>query len=156
MKLESTAFSANGIIPGKYTCDGLNISPPLSWDEPPAEAQSLVLIVEDPDAPGRTFVHWVVYDIPVQVRQMAEAIPRQPTLLDAREVKGGVQGENDFGRLGYGGPCPPSGTHRYIFKLYALDRELGLKPGATKDKAIAAMDGHILATAELMGRYTRH
>ncbi len=155
MKLESTAFSANGLIPPKYTCDGQNISPRLTWDDPPVGTQSLALIVDDPDAPSGTFVHWVVYDIPVQSRQIPEAIPHQPTLIDAREVESGVQGKNDFSQIGYGGPCPPISTHRYFFKLYALDRQLGLKPGVTKDQAIAAMKNHILTTAELMGRYTR-
>jgi Raf kinase inhibitor-like YbhB/YbcL family protein len=150
MKLESSAFSANGLIPPKYTCDGQDISPPLSWDEPPAETQSLALIVDDPDAPGRIFVHWVLYDIPPQVRQLTEKIAPQKTLPN-----GGIQGKNDFGKFGYGGPCPPSGTHRYFFKLYALDRPLELASAATKDQLEAAMDGHILAAAELIGRYAR-
>lgn len=153
MKLESVSFSVNGMIPPKYTCHGQNISPPLSWNEPPAGTQSLTLIVDDPDAPNGIFVHWVVYNISVQNRQMPEAIPRQPTLIDAREIEDGVQGKNDFGQLGYGGPCPPSGTHRYFFKLYALDRQLSLKPGATKTQVLAAMNGHVLATGKLVGRY---
>jgi Raf kinase inhibitor-like YbhB/YbcL family protein len=150
MKLESSAFSANDLIPPKYTCDGQDISPPLSWDEPPVGTQSLALIVDDPDAPGRIFVHWVLYDIPPQVRQLTEKIAPQKTLPN-----GGIQGKNDFGKLGYGGPCPPSGIHRYFFKLYALDRPLELASAATKDQLEAAMDGHILAAAELIGRYAR-
>jgi Raf kinase inhibitor-like YbhB/YbcL family protein len=150
MKLESSAFAANGLIPPKYTCDGQNISPPIQWDQPPAETQSFALIVDDPDAPGRTFVHWVVYDIPAVVCELPQQVPTQKTLAN-----GSIQGKNDFGKFGYGGPCPPSGTHRYFFKLYALDKTLGLAEGATKDKVLAAMEGHILASVELIGRYSR-
>ncbi|HAA30719.1 MAG TPA: YbhB/YbcL family Raf kinase inhibitor-like protein [Cyanobacteria bacterium UBA8553] len=150
MKLESTAFTANGMIPSQYTCDGQDISPPLSWDAPPTGTQSLALIVDDPDAPGQIFVHWVLYDIPPEIHQLPQAVAAQDTLPG-----GGTQGKNDFGKLGYGGPCPPSGIHRYFFKLYALDRELGLKSGATKAQLEAAMNGHILAAAELIGRYSR-
>lgn len=150
MKLESNAFSANGTIPAKYTCDAEDTSPDLRWDTPPVETQSLVLIVDDPDAPSGTFVHWVLYDLPSETRQLAEGVELGPTLEG-----GGVQGETSFGRLGYGGPCPPSGTHRYYFKLYALDGPLGLKSGATKQQVAAAMEGHILDSAELMGRYSR-
>jgi Raf kinase inhibitor-like YbhB/YbcL family protein len=150
MKLESTAFTANGMIPSQYTCDGQDISPPLSWDAPPSETQSLALIVDDPDAPGQIFVHWVLYDLPPEIHQLPKAAADQETLPG-----GGKQGKNDFGKLGYGGPCPPTGIHRYFFRLYALDRELGLKPGATKAQLEAAMSGHILAAAELIGRYAR-
>lgn len=150
MKLESTAFTANGMIPFLYTCDGQDISPPLSWDAPPTGTQSLALIVDDPDAPGQIFVHWVLYDLPPEIQQLPQAFASQDTLPDAT-----TQGKNDFGKLGYGGPCPPSGIHRYFFKLYALDRELGLKSGATKAQLEAAMSGHILAAAELIGRYAR-
>lgn len=147
MKLQSNAFSANSMIPPKYTCDGKNISPDLRWDDPPVETQSLVLIVDDPDAPGQTFVHWVVYDLPPETRQLSEGV-------DAEQGEG-IKGSNDFDQLEYGGPCPPNGTHRYFFKLYALDQPLGLAPGATKGDVIAAMDGHVVDTAELIGRYTR-
>jgi Raf kinase inhibitor-like YbhB/YbcL family protein len=150
MKLESSAFEANGLIPSQYTCDGANISPPLSWDAPPAETESLALIVDDPDAPVGIFVHWVAYDIPPETHQLPEGIAPQATL-----IKGGTQGKNDFGKLGYGGPCPPSGTHRYFFKLYALDRTLSLPPGATKAQLEAALNGHVLAAAELVGRYAK-
>lgn len=150
MKLESDAFSSNGTIPPKYTCDGENISPPLKWDQPPIGTKTFALIVDDPDAPGHTFVHWVLYDLPADTRQLSEGIISQSILSN-----GGAQGKNDFSRLGYGGACPPNGTHRYFFKLYALDRILGLAAGVTKDKVVAAMDGHILETAELMGRYAR-
>lgn len=150
MQLESDAFTDQSSIPAKYTCDGENISPALTWDAPPSDAQSLALIVDDPDAPGQTFSHWVVYDLPVELRQLSEGLPPQPILLE-----GGVQGKNDFGRYGYGGPCPPSGTHRYFFQLFALDTLLNLPPGATKEEAIAAMKNHVLAGAELVGRYSR-
>ena len=115
MKLESEAFAADGLIPSKYTCDGINISPPLSWSEPPGETQSFVLICDDPDAPMGTFVHWVLYNMPAHTRQLPEKLPSSAKLTNL-----GVQGKNDFGKLGYGGPCPPGGTHRYFFKLYAL------------------------------------
>ncbi|WP_313889962.1 MULTISPECIES: YbhB/YbcL family Raf kinase inhibitor-like protein [Nostoc] len=150
MKLESSAFEANDLIPAKYTCDGEDISPPIVWDEVPIETESIVLIVDDPDAPGRTFVHWVVYDIPATVHQLPEHIATVKTLPN-----GGVQGKNDFGKFGYGGPCPPSGIHRYFFKLYAIDKKLGLSAGASKNQLLAAIDSHILATAELIGRYKR-
>ncbi|MBE9225374.1 YbhB/YbcL family Raf kinase inhibitor-like protein [Phormidium sp. LEGE 05292] len=150
MKLESDAFSANSMIPSKYTCDGRDFSPPLKWDAPPTGTQSLALIVDDPDAPMKTFVHWVLYDLPPEITSLPEAIPGDATLAD-----GGTQGKSDFGKLGYGGPCPPSGTHRYFFKLYALDRTLELASGATKEQLEAAMNGHILAAAELIGFYSR-
>jgi len=150
IKLESSVFKANSLIPSKYTCDGEDISPPLSWDEPPSGTQSLALIVDDPDAPGGIFVHWVLYNIPATVRQLTAEIAAVSTLPN-----GGVQGKNDFGKFGYGGPCPPSGTHRYFFKLYALDKKLGLEPGATKAQIMTAMDSHILAMAQLIGRYQR-
>lgn len=147
MKLESNAFSADSMIPPKYTCDGENISPDLRWDDPPVETQSLVLIVDDPDAPGQTFVHWVVYDLPPETRQLPEGV-------DAEQSEG-MEGSTDFDQLGYGGPCPPSGTHRYFFKLYALDQPLGLASGATKGDVLAAIEGHVIDTAELIGRYSR-
>ncbi|WP_242057830.1 MULTISPECIES: YbhB/YbcL family Raf kinase inhibitor-like protein [Nostoc] len=150
MKLESSAFNPNELIPAKYTCDGKDISPPLLWHEIPIGTQSIALIVDDPDAPGRTFVHWVIYDIPNTIHQLPEHTPTVKTLPN-----GGVQGKNDFGNFGYGGPCPPSGIHRYFFKLYALDKSLDLPAGATKNQILAAMEGHILATSELIGRYKR-
>ncbi len=150
MNLESSAFSDNGLIPSKYTCDRENISPPLSWDNPPSGTKSFALIVDDPDAPMRTFVHWVLYNLPPETRQLPEAM-----LTQSQGSPIGIQGKNDFGKLGYGGPCPPSGTHRYFFKLYALDQELVLQSGATKAQLLKAMEGHILATTELIGRYSR-
>lgn len=150
MKLESSTFEADGLIPAKYTCDGADLSPSLSWNDPPTKTQSFALIADDPDAPRGTFVHWVVYDIPATVRELAEGVKAANTL-----PSGGVQGKNDFGKIGYGGPCPPSGTHRYFFKLYALDRKLNLRSGATKEEVLQGMEGCVLATAELIGRYQR-
>ncbi|MFP4010051.1 MAG: YbhB/YbcL family Raf kinase inhibitor-like protein [Spirulinaceae cyanobacterium] len=151
MELTSKTFTANGFIPAPYTCDGNDTSPSLLWDNLPTEARSLALIVDDPDAPNYTFVHWVVYDIPTQIRQLPEGISTPGEMLSG----GGTQGINDFGNLGYGGPCPPNGTHRYFFKLYALDRVLGLDSGATKAQLQAAMSGHVLEATELVGRYGR-
>lgn len=150
MQFESAAFDPNGMIPPIYTCDGDDISPPLSWDTPPAETQSLALIVDDPDAPLGTFVHWVVYNMSPDQRGLPEAVPPDETLS-----KGGFQGKNDFRNIGYGGPCPPSGTHRYFFKLYALDAQLDVPPGATKADVMNALNGHILAYTELVGQYSR-
>lgn len=145
MRITSSAFSHNERIPKKYTCDGENVSPALRFEDVPKEAKSLVLIVDDPDAPAKTWVHWVVYDI-------------DPTTIDAPESAtppAGIEGTTDFGRPGYGGPCPPSGTHRYFFKLYALDSQLLLAPGQGKAMVEQAMEGHILANAELIGLYER-
>ncbi|WP_445927562.1 YbhB/YbcL family Raf kinase inhibitor-like protein [Leptodesmis sp.] len=149
MKLESPAFSANGLIPSEYTCDGKNISPPLTWTEIPTGTQSLALIVDDPDAPRGTFVHWVVYNLPATLTELPAHVTMETDLA------GGLQGKNDFRSLGYGGPCPPSGTHRYFFKLYALDQPLRLPAGASKAQVLTTAEGHILASAELIGRYHR-
>ncbi len=150
MHLHSPAFFTGNSIPFQYTCDGDNLSPPLSWDSPPNGTVSFALIVEDPDAPKKTFTHWVVYNLPAHIEYLSEGVVNHATLPD-----GGVQGKNDFGQLGFGGPCPPSGTHRYFFKLYALDQMLDLPPGASKADVLAAMEGHVLEAAELMGRYAR-
>lgn len=150
MKLSTTAFDPGGMIPARFTCDGDDISPALSWQDLPAGAASLAIICDDPDAPAGTWVHWVYYDIPVQVSSLPAGVPNLE-----RPASGGVQGINDFRKLGYGGPCPPGGTHRYFFNLYALDSVLGLAPGATKKQLLKAMAGHVLEHAELMGRYKR-
>jgi Raf kinase inhibitor-like YbhB/YbcL family protein len=152
MKLEikSTAFKEGGFIPKKYTCDGSDISPPLLWTQPPDGTKSLVLICDDPDAPMGTWVHWVLYGLSPDTLELPEGVP------DKKEVIGGSkQGTNDFRRIGYGGPCPPGGTHRYFFKLYAIDSELDLSAGATKKEVLRAIEGHILAEGQLMGRYSR-
>lgn len=150
LKLSSTAFPQEGAIPSKYTCDGPNISPPLIWAEVPEGTKTLALICDDPDAPGKTWVHWVLYGLPATSKGLAENVPPQPKLPD-----GSKQGTTDFKKIGYGGPCPPSGSHRYYFKLYALDTNLPLEPGATKDQLLKAMGGHILAQGQLMGRYQK-
>jgi Raf kinase inhibitor-like YbhB/YbcL family protein len=151
MKVTSSAFQAGQAIPAKYTCEGADISPPLEWSGVPAAAKSLALICDDPDAPGGTWVHWVLYDLPVTATDLAERVPPAESL-----PFGAQQGINGFRRVGYGGPCPPPGKpHRYYFKLYALDVDLVLKPRTTKQELLRAMDGHILAEAQLMGTYQR-
>jgi Raf kinase inhibitor-like YbhB/YbcL family protein len=150
MKLSSFAFSHNENIPPKYTCSGKDISPPLLIEGIPAEAKSLALICDDPDAPMGTFVHWVMFNIPVNIAEIPEAIPNVDVLGN-----GAIQGNTDFRKIGYGGPCPPSGTHRYFFKLYALDTKLDLRPGASKAQVEKEMEGHVIAKAELIGLYKR-
>jgi hypothetical protein len=149
--VKSSAFQNGDMIPSKYTCEGADISPPLEWTAPPKGTQSLALISDDPDAPMGTWIHWVFYNLPPTVTSLPEAVPPLPTLK-----QGGVHGMTSFMRLGYGGPCPPTGTHRYFFKLYALDIQLDLAPGATKKDLLDAMKGHILAEGELVGKYKRH
>src|SRR5437764_1667042 len=143
MKVTSSAFQEGGNIPSKFTCDGANTSPPLQISDVPSEAKSLVLIVDDPDAPSGLFTHWVVWNISAQTTTIAEG-----------STPKGVQGTNDFGKSGYGGPCPPSGAHRYYFRVFALDRELDLPFGAKRGQLDAAMKGHVIAQGELMGRYS--
>src|SRR5262245_11541271 len=131
LRVVSTAFQDGGLIPAKYTCDGENVSPPIDWSGIPQTAKSLALICDDPDAPGKTWVHWLVYDLPPTTTRLAEGFPHDDKLSSV-----GTQGKNDFGKIEYGGPCPPSGTHRYFFKLYALDRETSLAPGASKNQLL--------------------
>ena len=150
MKLSSPAFRNGGMIPGKYACDGRDISPPLSWERSPRGTAGFALICDDPDAPAGTWVHWVYYDIPADTRELPEDVPPRVT-----PPAGGKQGTNDFGRIGYGGPCPPAGTHRYFFRLYALDTVLDLDPGLTKGELLGKIQGHILGQAQLMGKYSR-
>ena len=148
-ELRSSAFQQNLSIPTKYTCDGANVSAPLSWRDAPVETKSFALVVDDPDAPTGIWVHWVLFDLPAGSHALGEAIPNQETLGN-----GAKQGVNDFEKIEYVGPCPPRGlAHRYFFKLYALDRMTELKPGATKKQLLAAMNKHILAEAELVGTY---
>ena len=149
--MKSASFDHEGDIPKKHTCDGADVSPALSWSDPPAGAQSFCLIMDDPDAPAGTWVHWVLYNIPAATRELMENVAKKPELKD-----GSRQGRNDFRRPGYGGPCPPrGGPHRYFFKLVALDARLNLPSGATKADIEKAIKGHVLAQAELMGRYKR-
>lgn len=149
-EMTSAAFASGQAIPQAYTCDGEDISPPLEWGDPPAGTQSFAMICDDPDAPGGTWVHWVLYNLPDHTRSLPEGL-----LPHAELSGGGRHGENSWGRLGYGGPCPPSGTHRYFFTLYALDQVLELPTGATKEQVLRAMEGHVMAEAELMGIYSR-
>ncbi len=146
----SPAFKNGGMIPSKYTCDGADVSPPISWTRIPKAAKSIALIADDPDAPHGTWVHWVIYNVPPGARGLPERVPPARTLSD-----GSKQGLNDFGKIGYNGPCPPGGTHRYFFKVYALDTLLKLNPVTTKAELVKAMNGHILAQGELMGKYAR-
>ncbi len=150
MELKSSAFQPGEMIPAKYTCDGPDVSPPLSWSEPAAGTKSFALISDDPDAPAGTWVHWVMWNIPASARALDENLPKQESLPN-----GAKQGTTDFRRIGYGGPCPPSGTHRYFFRLYALDTTLNLPARTTKKDLEKAMQGHTLAQAELMGKYRR-
>lgn len=148
--LTSTAFKEGQALPRQYTCDGVNISPPLEWTGVPKAAKTIAIIADDPDAPGGTWVHWVLYNIPADNIGFVENVPATENLK-----AGGFQGKNDFGKIGYGGPCPPSGEHRYFFKIYAVDGELPLKAGATKAEVEKAMEGHVLAQGQLMGTYRR-
>ncbi|PWT89419.1 MAG: YbhB/YbcL family Raf kinase inhibitor-like protein [Acidobacteria bacterium] len=151
MNLKTSAFQSSQMIPSKYTCDGENVSPELSWDGAPAGTKSLALICDDPDAPRGTFTHWVLYGLPANITALPENLPKTKD-VDSPKLK---QGKNGFGDFGYGGPCPPGGTHRYFFKLYALDTDIQLSSSAQKGDLEAAMKGHILGSAELMGTYHR-
>lgn len=150
MVLSSPAFAAGASIPAGYSCDGKDQSPPLRWTGAPAGTQSFALIMDDPDAPAGTWVHWLIFNIPAQATGLPEAVRPAAKLDD-----GSVQGTNSWRRVGYGGPCPPRGQHRYFFKLYALDSMLSLSSSASKADLLRAMEGHILAQAELMGVYRR-
>jgi Raf kinase inhibitor-like YbhB/YbcL family protein len=149
--LSSSSFQDGGNIPKKFTCDGADASPDLNWTGAPPDTRSFALIADDPDAPAGTWTHWVLYDLPPESHSLQENLPKVDELPG-----GGRQGRNDFRKIGYGGPCPPAGKpHRYFFKLYALDTKLNLPPGASKQEVEQAMQGHILAKAELMGKYKR-
>ena len=147
--LTSPAFESGGDIPKEFTCDGPDSSPSLIWTDPPPGTETLALIVDDPDAPSGTWVHWVLYNLPTTDRGLSEGMAKDHQLSD-----GARQGRNDFGELGYNGPCPPRGApHRYFFKLYALDCKVTLKAGASKGELERAMKRHVLAKAELVGRF---
>ena len=145
LTLTSPAFGEGERIPTRYTCDGEDAPPPLTWTDVPAGVATYALVMDDPDAPGRTWVHWIRYNIPGDVRE----------LPDGESTATGVGGENSWGDTGYGGPCPPDGEHRYFFKLYALDVELDLAEGADKDTLLDAVEGHVVAQGQLMGTYER-
>ena len=147
MKITSNDFENGKLIPSKYTCDGSDISPSISWDGTPANTKSFVLIVDDPDAPHGTWDHWILFNIPSSVHQLPENISTLP--------EGTREGKNSWDKTGYGGPCPPSGVHRYFFKLYALDNVLTLKNGATKTEIMDAMKNHVIAESNLLGKYER-
>ena len=150
--LTSTVFGDASPIPVRHTCDDADVSPPLAWREPPARTRTFALICDDPDAPAGTWVHWVLYNLPAAVAELPENVAK----VESLDLGGARQGRNDFRRPGYAGPCPPPGpAHRYFFKLYALDASLKLKSGALKKDVEAAMQGHILGMAELVGTYAR-
>ena len=140
--VQSVAFANNGHIPSKYTCEGDNINPPIEISDIPEETRSLAIIMEDPDAPAGDFTHWLLWNI-------------SPSEEIAENTNQGTSGINDFGKTGYGGPCPPSGAHHYYFKVYALDKELSITAGENKNALLEAMNGHILATGELLGRFKK-
>ncbi|MGH9454810.1 MAG: YbhB/YbcL family Raf kinase inhibitor-like protein [Terriglobia bacterium] len=151
MRLQTAAFTQGGFIPARFTCAGQDLSPALAWSDPPGNTQAFALIVEDPDAPAGTWTHWLVYDLPSTAHALPEGVGKTGEISG-----GGRQGVNDFGKIGYGGPCPPPGRpHRYFFRLYALNAPLALNAGASKDQVHAALKGHVAAETELMGRFKR-
>ncbi len=151
MRLTSSSFEAGGAIPSVFTCEGQDISPVFDWTDAPRETKSFALIMHDPDAPvPNGFTHWVLYNIPAHVRHIPANQPHTPKIAGL-----GTQGKNDAGTIGYAGPCPPSGTHRYFFRLFALRTELALEPGATRDEIEEAIEGHAIEEAELMGAYAK-
>ena len=154
LSLSSAAFKDGAPIPVQFTCDGTNDSPPLTWGDAPDNVASYALIVEDPDAPGGTFIHWVLYDVPATTHALSQGVPKNPIVPT---LGGAKQGRTSFkNAIGYGGPCPPKGApHHYHFKLFALDKTLGLEPGATREQVMEAMRGHELGHGELVGTYAR-
>lgn len=151
MQVTSPAFAEGEFIPRRYTCDGDDLSPPLEWLDVPSGARSMAVVCDDPDAPAGTWVHWVIYGLSAAVTGLAEGV--RPVEVTADGAK---QGVNDFRRIGYGGPCPPpDAAHRYFFRLYAMDCEVDLSPGATKAALLKAIEGHVVEEAALMGRYKR-
>jgi Raf kinase inhibitor-like YbhB/YbcL family protein len=150
IKITSSTFTEGSMIPNRYTCDAEDVSPDLAWTGVPEGTKSLALICDDPDAPMGTWVHWVLFNLPPDINELHAEIPPEKTLKNSAR-----HGKNDFGRFGYGGPCPPSGTHRYFFKLYALDTRIKLGSGITKAQLLEAMNGHILDEGRLMGKYKR-
>lgn len=151
MRINSPVFENGEIIPVKYTCDGQDISPPLEWYDFPEDTKSFVLICRDPDAPRKVWVHWVIYNLSRHITHLKENIPKIEELPN-----GAVQGKNDFGKIGYGGPCPPGGLHHYEFKIFALNIHLNLEAGLNSFEILSMIDGHILAEGKLVGKYKRH
>jgi Raf kinase inhibitor-like YbhB/YbcL family protein len=150
MEIKSPAFDEGALIPRKYTCDDLDVSPPLEWSIVPEGTKTFALICDDPDAPVGTWVHWVIFNLPGDIHGLPEDVPPHEVLEN-----GAKHGKNDFRRIGYGGPCPPGGTHRYYFKLYAVDNELDVDAGITKKELLKELEGHIIDEGQLMGRYKR-
>lgn len=150
MEIHSSNFRNNEMIPSKFTCDGMNVSPALSWSGAPATVKSFALVCDDPDAPMGTWVHWVLFNIPSTITRLNENF-----LIKTKPFKEITAGINDFSQLDYGGPCPPGGTHRYFFKLYALDTFLDAREGITADQLVSVMEGHIVGKAEMVGKYRR-
>jgi Raf kinase inhibitor-like YbhB/YbcL family protein len=150
MIIRSPAFANNSPIPQKYTCDGENVSPPIEWSDVPSTARTVALVCDDPDAPKGDFVHWVLFNVPSDEGHLPERVSTKPQLPD-----GARQGKNDFGKVGYGGPCPPDGTHHYRFTLYAVDTELDVPAISTRDEVLKSMKDHVLGSAQLTGTYTR-
>lgn len=151
LQVSTNAFQPGTEIPQKFTCSGEDLSPEISWTDLPEGTQSVAVIVDDPDAPVGTWTHWMVYDLPPSIQKLAQERPRTASLDD-----GGLQGKNDFGNLGYNGPCPPPGKpHRYFFKVYALDQKLEIPAGATRKALDEALKGHVLAEGEVMGTFAR-
>jgi Raf kinase inhibitor-like YbhB/YbcL family protein len=161
IRLTSPAFIEGGMIPREFTCEGANRSPPLEWSGVPQAARSLALICDDPDAPGGTWSHWVAYNLSPEITSLEQGVEAdtvaalEPKIVVKQPRLGVVQGFNDFGKIGYGGPCPPSGVHHYVFRLYALDEQTRLPPGATRATVFKAIEGHILAEGHLIGKYAR-
>jgi Raf kinase inhibitor-like YbhB/YbcL family protein len=150
IRITSPAFEDGGAIPEKYTCDDLDMSPPIEWTNVPDGTETIAIVCDDPDAPMKTWIHWVIFNIPGDVTRLPENVPPE------KELENGTrQGMNDFHKVGYGGPCPPSGMHRYFFKIYALNTTLDLPAGVSKPHLMIAMEGHVLSQAHLMGTYTR-
>lgn len=150
IEIKSAAFEEGGMIPKRYTGDGADVSPPLTWSDLPKSTESVALLCDDPDAPVGDWVHWILFNLPSDTRELKEAVPKDGTLPN-----GAVQGKNGWDEIGYRGPAPPGGTHRYFFKLYALDVKLDLPAGASKADLLKAIEGRVLAEGQLMGRYTR-
>jgi len=150
IKLTSVAFKEGEAIPRAYTCDGANVSPPLEWAGVPKTATTIAIVADAPDAPGGTCTHWLLYNLPADNIGLVENLT-----ATEKVAAGGFQGTNDFGKIGYGGPCPPSGTHHYFFRIYAIDSELPLKAGVSKAELLKAMDGHVVLPGQLMGTYRR-
>lgn len=155
LPLTSPAFAEGAAIPKVFTCDGKDISPPLAWSGVPASTRELALLCDDPDAPRGTWTHWILFNVPPQVTGLPEAVPAASRAKSGEPQTPAPQGKNDFGKNGYGGPCPPSGTHRYVFRLFALDTHLPPEAGASRKALLQAIQGHVLAEGKLVGTYAR-